>query len=405
MIDVDSVDFPLPPPILISPEGSFAWDVFHRRHPKLVENVAGALPYSAVQVAQLHELLDESMNGVITPLPSDAPDAERWRQWDRGHYGKPWSHAPFLWAESLFFRRILQATGYYSATASRSPTPNTSAWATVDPYTPMKDAELADPELEAAFSWYATLPDLEPERRFTALVEACVLGNRADLVFQVTELVENYAVLSPPLADDTAALLDRLSTGGPGRVAVVCDNAGRELLADLLLAQDLLKGGLAERVDFHVKPEPYYISDATTADVGKALNRLRAMPGRLGAAGHRLYEHAAEGRLGIRTHPFWCSPLSFHEMPDDLRAELDPARVVVFKGDLNYRRLVGDCLWEPTTPFADTVAYLRGLPVAALRTLKSDVVVGVPGERVEQLDAEEPDWRINGRQTVVQFSD
>jgi len=396
---VDSVDFPLPPPILISPEGSFAWDVFHRRHPKLIENVIGALPYTGDQAAALRDLRDESMHGVITPLLPSAPDAARWREWDRGRYGKPWSDAPFLWSESFFFRRILQATGFYG-----SAEPATAAWATVDPYAPMKDVELADPGLEAAFGWYAALPDLEPERRFAALVEACVLGNRADLVFQVTELVENYAVLSPPLADDTAALLGRLSTDGSARVAVVCDNAGRELLADLLLAQDLLASGLAEGIDFHVKPEPYYISDATTADVGKALNRLRAMPGGLGAAGHRLYEYAAEGRLGIRTHPFWCSPLSFHEMPDDLRAEFDAARVVVFKGDLNYRRLVGDCLWEPTTPFSDAVAYLRGLPVAALRTLKSDVVVGVPGERVERLDAEEPDWRINGRQTVVQFS-
>lgn len=399
MIGVDPVDFPLPPPILISPEGSFAWDVFHRRHPKLIENVAGALPYSAVQVAALRELLDESTHGVITPLAPDVPDAQRWREWDRGHYGKPWSDAPFLWAESFYFRRILEATGYYGGTD-----PRTAAWAAVDPFAPMKDAELADPGLDSAFAWYAALPDLEPERRFAALVEASVLGNRADLVFQVTELVENYAVLSPPLADDTAALLERLSTDGSRRVAIVCDNGGRELLADLLLAEGLLASGLAAGVDFHVKPGPYYISDATTADVGKALHRLRAIPGRLGAAGRRLYEHASEGRLTLRTHPFWCSPLSFHELPDDLRACLDPARLVVFKGDLNYRRLVGDCLWEATTPFADAVAYLGGLPVAALRTLKSDVVVGVPGERVARLDAEEPDWRINGRQAVVQYS-
>jgi hypothetical protein len=399
MIRVDSEDLPLPPPILIGPEGSFAWDVFHRRHPKLIENVIAALPYSAGQAAALRALAEESMRGVIAPLPDSAPDAQRWREWDRGHYGKPWSDAPFLWAESFFFRRILEATGYHGGAG-----PGAAAWATVDPYAPMKDAELADPGLDAAFGWYAALPELEPDRRFAALVEASVLGNRADLVFQVTEPVENYTALSPPLADDTAALLARLRAGGPGHVAVVCDNAGRELLADLLLAQGLLESGLAAGIDFHVKPGPYYISDATAADVGRTLNRLRAMPGPLGAAGRRLYEHAAEGRLGIRTHPFWCSPLSVHELPADLRAELDPARVVVFKGDLNYRRLVGDCLWEPTTPFADAVAYLRGLPVAALRTLKSDVVVGVPAQRVERLDAQEPDWRINGRQTVVQYS-
>src|SRR5437879_1677202 len=134
MIGVDAQDLPLPPPILISPEGSFAWDVFHRRHPKLIESVARALPYSGGQAAALRGLLEESMHGVITPLPPSAPDTRQWREWDRGHYGKPWSDAPFLWAESFFFRRILGATGYRGDTAD----PDAAAWTTVDPYAPMK---------------------------------------------------------------------------------------------------------------------------------------------------------------------------------------------------------------------------------------------------------------------------
>ncbi|HEV3171695.1 MAG TPA: damage-control phosphatase ARMT1 family protein [Actinocrinis sp.] len=389
---------PLPPPIMIGPEGSYAWDVFHRRHVKLIANVIDALPYSGSQVAALRGLLSESIDGVMGRLPPGAPDARRWLEWDRGHYGKPWVHAPFLWAESYFFRRILEAVGYHG-----SADVDATAWVGVDPYAPMKDAELADPQLDTAFAWYDALEEADPARRFATLLEASVLGNRADLVFQVTEVVEDYALLSPPLADDTERILEHLTGGEPGRVAVVCDNAGRELLGDLLLVHDLLAEGWATSVDLHVKPDPYYISDTTAADVGKTLNRLRAMPGALGSAGRRLFEHAAEGRLRLRTHPFWCSPLSFHELPADLRADLSAARLVVFKGDLNYRRLVGDCLWDPTTLFDDAVDYLGDLPVAALRTLKSDVVVGVPRDRVERLDAEDPEWRINGRQTVVQF--
>lgn len=397
----------LPPPILISPEGSFPWDIFHRRHPVLIENLIAALPYGPDQIRALRALLDESLTGVIAPLPDSAPDASRWNgEWDRGHYGKPWMDAPFLWAESYFFRRILDATGYFAPARPAGPDNSTgSAWSGVDPYEPMKDAELSDPELEAAFSWYDALDGRPPELRFAALAEAAVLGNRADLVFQVTEVVEGYTAVNPPLADDSALLRERLLETAKV-VAVICDNAGRELISDLLLADELLAtdpqsgASLATSVELHVKPAPYYISDATAADVGKCLRRLRGMSGLLGAAGTRLFEHAATGRLRIATHPFWCSPLSFHELPADLRARLD-GRFLLVKGDLNYRRLIGDCWWDPTTPFADAVRYL-GLPVAALRAAKSDAIVGVSREQVERLDAAEPDWRLNGRHSLIQ---
>jgi Damage-control phosphatase ARMT1-like domain len=385
-----------PPPILISPEGSFAWDVFHRRHPVLIESLIAALPYGPEQISAFRRLLDESCTGATAPLPDGAPDAAQWRAWDRGHFGKPWADAPFLWAESFFFRRILDATGYYA---------EDSAWAGVDPYAPMKAAELADPGLEAAFAWYGALPESGTEsgsaRRFAALVEAAVLGNRADLVFQVTEVVEGYTAVNPPLADDTERIRERLlHAERPATVAFVCDNAGRELIADLLLADELFAAGAAARVELHVKPAPYYLSDATARDVGACLARLRAMPGGLGAAGRRLFERAAAGDLRVLTHPFWCAPLSLHELPADLRAQL-AGRSLLVKGDLNYRRLVGDLWWDPATPFADAVAHL-GLPVAALRAAKSDVIVGVPRETVERLDAAEPDWRLNGRHSLIQ---
>lgn len=379
-----------PPPILVGPEGSFAWDVFHRRHPVLIENLIDALPYGPGQAAALRRLLAETRGGVIEPLRPGAPDAARWAAWDRGHYGKPWAETPFLWAEGYFYRRVLEATGHRGHTA----------WRDVDPYGPMKEAELADPHLDAAFAWTETLPALEPAARLRALIEAAVLGNRADLGFRLTGSVEGYTALNPPLADDTDRALRRLAAGAPRAVAILCDNAGRELLTDLLLARELLAAGAAPQVELHVKPAPTYVSDATGDDVGRALRRLRAMPGEAGQAGRELFRHAAAGRLSILTHPFWCAPLPFDEMPGDLRARLAGAFLVV-KGDLNYRRLVGDRRWDPATPFADAAARL-GAPLMALRTLKSDAVAGLDAARVARLDATEPDWRVNGRHTLVQ---
>jgi hypothetical protein len=40
--------------------------------------------------------------------------------------------------------------------------------------------------------------------------------------------------------------------------------------------------------------------------------------------------------------------------------------------------------------------------VVALRTLKSDVVVGLSADVVSRLDAEAPDWRVSGRYAMVQ---
>jgi hypothetical protein len=76
---------------------------------------------------------------------------------------------------------------------------------------------------------------------------------------------------------------------------------------------------------------------------------------------------------------------------------------VIFKGDLNYRRLVEDRDWPATTPFAETVAYFP-TRVAALRILKSDVIVGMSSAAVSALEREGRPWRTSGTHALVQLS-
>ncbi|MFF1787680.1 damage-control phosphatase ARMT1 family protein [Kitasatospora sp. NPDC058243] len=382
---------PTAPVILGDVPGSFAWGVFHERHPKLVQQVLDALPYGPAERAAVERLLAESTTGVLEPLGAEALDAARWLEWGEGLWGRPWGEAPFLWAESYFYRRLLDAIGYFRS----------GAWQGVDPFAPFKNAELAGAAVDDELAALSKLDGLPETRRAESLLSSALWGNRADLSFQITAEAGG-STASDLVADDSALLWAELDRAKGGCVCVVADNAGRELLPDLVLIDLLLTRGLAAQVVLYVKPQPYYVSDATMTDALASLERLRtATTEAAEAVGKRLWHAMNSGTLVVRTHPFFCAPLPFHDMPTDLRAEFTDAAMTIFKGDLNYRRLVGDQLWPPTTPFTKTAGHFPSA-VAALRTLKSDVLVGVDAATVTELDSTGTSWRTNGRHAVIQ---
>ncbi|MGW7447807.1 damage-control phosphatase ARMT1 family protein [Kitasatospora sp. NPDC054795] len=382
---------PTAPAILSDTPGSFAWGVFHERHPKLVQQVLDALPYGPTERAAIEDLLAESTSGVLEPLGENAHDHRQWLEWGEGLFGQPWGEAPFLWAESYFYRRLLEATGYFR--------PGT--WQGIDPFAPFKDAELAGPAVDAELAALSELPALSAEKRGEVLLSSALWGNRADLGFRITASTDD----APPpalIADDSPLLWSTLAAARDARVCVIADNAGRELLPDLVLIDHLLTSGLAAELVLYVKPYPYYVSDATTADVLATVDRLRRAPDREAELiGRRLRHAMNSGTLTVRTHPFFCAPLPFHDMPADLRTDLSDAALTITKGDLNYRRLVGDQLWDATTPFAERAGCFPS-PVAALRTLKSDVIVGLSATVVAGLDATGEPWRTSGRFGLIQ---
>lgn len=381
------------PTITAAVPGSFEWGVYHERHPKLIRQVLDTTPYTSAEEAMLQQLLAESTTGVLEPLPETAHDRADWLAWGEGLYGRPWGDVPFLWSESYFYRRLLEAVGYFGA----------GAWRGVDPFAPVKNAELAGPEVEEELSAFAVLADASGDLQHEALLVAALWGNRADLSFQLQLTAAAAEARSEGiLVDDSALLWAALSAQDNPLVCVVADNAGRELLSDLVLADNLLTQRIAAEIVLYVKPHPYYVSDATMADVLSVVQRLKADPRpQIGSIGDRLWEAVRSGRLKVRTHKFFCAPLAFHDMPDDLAAEFATATMTVMKGDLNYRRLVGDRYWPATTPFDDTVAYFPS-QVTALRTLKSEVVVGLTSEQVAELDATGQRWRTSGGHAVIQ---
>ena len=400
-------DTPAPPPVILGDEpGSFPHGVLAERHPAIIRQVREAFPYGPEVHQGLDALLAGCTKGVIEPLSEDAHDRDRWRSWGLDAYaGRSWFDVPWLWSESYFYRRLLDAVGYFG----------TGVWQGIDPFRPFKLAELDAPETDEELAVLDTLETRPADERARALLHGSLWGNRADLGFRLSDAEAEQRDAAPGLvADDSEALWSLVPAPDRGAgtgdesaapirtVCLIADNAGRELIPDLLLAAHLLAHGRAGRVVLQVKPYPYYVSDATPADVVDALRKLTRAPGAAAGYGRRLWEAMADGRLTVRAHPFSASPLPYTELPDDLRAEFAAAAVTIVKGDLNYRRLVGDRRWPPTTPFAEVTGYFPG-PVAALRTLKSEVITGLSARTEAALVAAEAQrWRTGGTHALVQ---
>ncbi|MFF6784678.1 ARMT1-like domain-containing protein [Streptomyces sp. NPDC012510] len=374
---------------------SFAHAVLAERHPALIRKVRDATPYGPQQRRALGELLRNTVEGALTPPAED----DWWDTWNvRRHAGRSWFDLPFLVAESCFYRQLLCAVGYFG------PGP----WQGVDPFRPFKLAELDTPEAAAELTALDALSAHPLPDRLKALLHGSLWGNRADLGFRIQTAEGESTAASPLVADDSESLLSLLRGDGrpdtgsspDGRtLCLVADNAGRELIPDLLLVDHLLAHAHFDRAVLHLKPYPYFVSDATTADT---LDAVRHLVTAGTEAGHRLYSALSDGRLTLRAHPFSCAPFPYAEMPADLRADFAAADLTLLKGDLNYRRLVGDRRWSATTPFGEVTSYFPG-PVAALRTLKSDVITGLTPETEAALVAAEGQrWRTSGTRALIQ---
>ena len=380
----------LPPELLNNDPQGFAWGVWRDRTPKLVTQIRDAHPYGPVQRRALDGLLEEISSGVIQPLGSHTHDYEVWESWGAGYFGMPWLDAPFLWSESYFYRRLLDAVGFFQ------PGP----WRWVDPFEYLKTAELSDPALEPDLAALEDLQQLATGEQGAAKLLASLWGNRADLGFRIGASPESGTLTSTELVIDHSADFWAALDSGASAV-IVADNAGRELLADLVLIDHLLQHGHANAITLHVKPCPYYVSDAVTADVLACLRRLATTTGTATKIAHRLHTAMTEGKLGLYTHDFYCAPWSYQRMPSDLASQFEQASLTILKGDLNYRRLVGDRNWPPTTPLTEVASYFP-VPVAVLRTLKSDVITGLSPAIVADLDATGQSWRTDGSHGLLQ---
>jgi len=195
-----------------------------------------------------------------------------------------------------------------------------------------------------------------------------------------------------------------------GIVDIVMDNSGFELFTDLCLADFLVSSGVAAQVRMRVKDQPWFVSDTTIPDITWTINQLSMgleNTNPLAELSRKWSSYFETGVWVVKADSFWTYPHSFNLMADtdpDLYQELGEACLVIFKGDLNYRKLVGDLNWETTATFKSALQGFLPTSVLSLRTAKADVMVGLePGqaERVTKVDSQ---WMVSGQWGVIQYA-
>jgi uncharacterized protein with ATP-grasp and redox domains len=314
----------------------------------------------------------------------------------------------WFFAETYFYRRILEATGYFEPGPLQG----------VDPFTHQKREvlETAGPIIQALGGTVARAlqsPHLDTAQKQDWMQQLLVMnvwGNQADLSMWSSEEHPDHRDAgdqrSHMLIDGSRSLFHVLFHAGRPlkRVDFILDNYGPELVHDLGLADFLLSAETVKRIRFHTRAHPTFVSDAIIPDIYQASDYLASYADpHARALGTRIRQHLSSGRLELSTDFFWTSPLNFWEMPERIRDELNKSELLISKGDFNYRRLVGDRAWPPTTSFEDVVCYLP-VPLVSLRVLKSEVVLGLQPGKAETLYQKDPEWLINGHWGIIQFA-
>ena len=221
---------------------------------------------------------------------------------------------------------------------------------------------------------------------FTEICEICLWGNATDLSLLTSLSYDDIQKLQGSearkasekniVSNDLPAAFNVLKSAqkthakAERRVDIVLDNAGFELFVDLILAGYLLSANLSTTIILHPKSIPWFVSDVLPGDFAELLNALAdpqafyTTPSdeekHAGKTPQALSEKEAddlsflferwssfhqEGQLLIRPNRFWTEAGSYWRLPKmepRLYEDLMESELVVFKGDLNYRKLTGD---------------------------------------------------------------
>ncbi|BGP27397.1 duf89 domain protein [Rhodotorula toruloides] len=446
-----------------SQKESFAYESTVKRWPVILTGVvdelnkingtlSGSTDDEQAKLAEGKQLINE-ISGLIyemrhdrelsplppTGLPDDtaAYNDELAQLAERGQNN--WFSAPWLFAECYLYRRL---RGLFALTKH---------WNLFDPFASQKlstwrSSAAGAAALAKSLQKLVMEGPVDDEKKLKldllGMLEVDLWGNATDLSLLTSLTHEEIQQLQSVergqhfiLKNDFERTLEHFKSLKDARVDIVLDNSGFELYTDLVLADWLLTlSPYVSEVVFHPKLVPWFVSDVQPHDFLIILDTLddpsffpadsgmteedRAAFHELAARWKRYVEEGkfrlsvpAELNMGDRggeLADFWTTPYGFADLPTaapELLLELQKASLVIFKGDLNYRKLVGDAWWPTTTPFDDALGPLRGkIDILSLRTCKADTVVGLPDGTEEQVEKEDSKWRINGKYAVVSFS-
>lgn len=359
-----------------------------------------------------------------------------------------WRQGAWLFTECYFYRRLIaifQASKYWTDydcfTASKRSAFETSKIAVLDlavRYQRISEQLLHDNEY-AKFSEESKLELLE--NTFRELVDIALWGNSIDLALLAHVKMDEIKNLqgsqsqnndSKVLVNHTSKvwtlLKSRFGKTDSTRIDFVLDNAGFELFTDVVLALFFLDSGLANSVVFQPKTYPCFVSDVINKDFDYLLEDMKnptffgsdvsesqkqALQYLAARFEHYQAKQKQEGAgISIHNHIFWNTYYQFnrdltpngHGGGAEAWKDLSASDLVVFKGDMNHRKLLGDLQWKRTTPFSKALALQgtakeslgnSGIKLVSFRTIKSNPLTGL--REGQEAEMNEMWWNEQGK--------
>ena len=384
--------------IRTSEVGSFAESTIKQRKPEIIRRILNDNEFSPGVQKNLDQFMNEiTGEGAPKPLQEISMDVAFWNEKLQNLQAKSWFDLPWYFAEAFFYRKVLEAVGYYQSTE-----PGFMR----DPFHKQKANQL-EVDLQSLSGSLWLFDPADDERTFERLIMAALWGNRADLSHMDIDLSSPALDLTGGthleiLLNDLPEILDYFSEKRH-LVAYLTDNVGRELYSDLALVEYLLSNEFVENITMLVKPAPLFVSDAMRKDVDLALQLMRKSGNPvLNQFVDRVYALISSGRLVILEEPSLCNYKMFEDMPFDFYRNLETFDLTIVKGDANFRRVVGDRHWDFSSAIEPIVEYFP-TDVLLLRTLKSEIVVGLSENQIETLNRKYENWLVKGFCGVVQL--
>jgi hypothetical protein len=272
-----------------SAEHPFAHGMLTRVFPQLVQRTIDSRTLEDSRRVAAARLRDSLAAEGVVPEPGSRAGMAPKGIWARAAQciGQPWVGLPSYVAESLFYYLFLDVLGFFDFDSM-----NYAA----DPFLPRKLEELE-----------AAVAGLKGQSHGTESLQTLLagslwgnLGDSAHLQFHQNDT--RSAETGHLLVDDSIRALDVLLDAES--IGIILDNAGGELIADLALADGLLRNSPAMSLTLYLKQRPYFVSDATLNDFHITGTMLVAAD----AARFPVRNYLETGRLQLRAHWFFHSP-------------------------------------------------------------------------------------------------
>jgi len=423
---------PTPKPLSPSNKNSFAYPTMKDRVPVIICKVVDLLyrnrsEYNMKQPDDLKAVIEDMSklryelltNKPLLPITDDSTDAKVWNEFlsflkeesDDGQ-NATWFGARWLAVECFVYRRLLESLRK-----------NSTELADYDFFEKQKRESFYG-SLSAISSLLTTRDTFGTEKtadksKLIGLIKISLWGNKCDLSisagtsqsFHHNPMEQVNALESHLLVDHSEKVTEFLLDMKEGSIVdIVMDNAGFELVSDLCLADYLVSTGLVKKVRLRVKNQPWFVSDTMPHDIEWVLNEMcdganKSLNGGdpdpiLCKYGQKWKDFVKDSIWTIHSDAFWTYPHDFSMMKKEnpsLYSQLSEANILIFKGDLNYRKLVGDLSWSTETTFLESLQGFNPAPLVALRTLKADVCVGLGDGQAEATATLDENFMVNGK--------